>query len=476
MAVISGPDRFRRTVARPRRRAGEAWLLAGSALLLLWPALDNGFPLIFSDTGTYISQAMELHLGWDRPPFYSFLLLALDWGRTLWPPVIAQCFCTAWLVRRTQSMVFPESGGIAGAVAMALLAGATALPWTAAQVMPDIFTSIMVLALAIMVLDDDCTWLERGALMAVIALAIAVHLSNPPIYAGLCLTVLVPRAVLFRSRVPWFGVLAPFAVGVAALIGANVVASGQMSLSPYGSTFLLARLLADGPARAVLSRDCPGAGWALCRYRRDLPRSADGFLWRAGSPLYRAGGPVRLIGQTDAIILRTMRDEPVTVARDAARDFVLQLTIFAPGSGLRPWRATAAATIRRDFAPAAVRALNGSLQARDELRVPLVMLVVDRGGALLGLAITAGFVGVSAAEATLHRLRTGMWRLIDARLFTLSAIVLLALLGNAAVTGALSGPHARYQSRVVWLAVLTGALTLQRVYSARCSRPISTTT
>jgi hypothetical protein len=35
---------------------------------------------------------------------------------------------------------------------------------------------------------------------------------------------------------------------------------------------------------------------------------------------------------------------------------------------------------------------------------------------------------------------------------------LLALLGNAAITGGLSGPHDRYQSRIMWLAPLTALL------------------
>ncbi len=35
----------------------------------------------------------------------------------------------------------------------------------------------------------------------------------------------------------------------------------------------------------------------------------------------------------------------------------------------------------------------------------------------------------------------------------LPAFVLLALIGNAMVCGALSGPHGRYQSRIMWLPV-----------------------
>ncbi|HEX7391279.1 MAG TPA: hypothetical protein VF286_14310, partial [Acidiphilium sp.] len=446
MAAISGPDRT--------RRGRETPLLAGTALLFLWPALVNGFPLIFSDTGTYVSQAMELHLGWDRPPYYSFFLLALDWGRTLWPPVIVQCVGVAWLIRRVQKAIFPGSGWRAGVALMSPLAAATSLPWVATQAMPDIFTPMMVLALAILTLDAECGRLERLVLIAVIAFAIAAHLSNLPIYAGLCLAVLLPRAILFRRSVPWFAVLAPLVAGACALIGVNLVATGRITLSPYGSTFVLARLLADGPARVTLARDCAGMNWALCRYRSDLPKTADGFLWRADSPLYRAGGPVRLIDDTDAIVRRTLRAEPGAVTRDAARDFLHQFVLFDPGSGLRPWRATAGATIRRDFVPGAVARFDRSLQARGTMRIPFVLLILDRIVAWLGIAITAGFAGVAAVRR----------RRATARLAVFAAIVLAALLGNAAVTGALSGPHDRYQCRVVWLAVLAAGLCLQSLF------------
>ena len=44
---------------------------------MLWPPLWNGYPLVFADTGTYLSQAIDHYAGWDRPVFYSFFLLPL---------------------------------------------------------------------------------------------------------------------------------------------------------------------------------------------------------------------------------------------------------------------------------------------------------------------------------------------------------------------------------------------------------------
>jgi hypothetical protein len=40
-----------------------ALVLVLAAILLLWPAFWNGYPLVFADTGTYLSQAIEHYAG-----------------------------------------------------------------------------------------------------------------------------------------------------------------------------------------------------------------------------------------------------------------------------------------------------------------------------------------------------------------------------------------------------------------------------
>jgi hypothetical protein len=57
------------------------------------------------------------------------------------------------------------------------------------------------------------------------------------------------------------------------------------------------------------------------------------------------------------------------------------------------------------------------------------------------------------------------WRLArrESDLAVLAAFILIALVGNAFICGALSNPHDRYQSRIVWLAVLCVILVSQRL-------------
>ena len=72
-----------------------AWWLAwpGMLLVLLAPALWNGFPLIFSDTGGYLARPFERTLELGRSAFYGTFIAAgipLDF----WPNVLLQAALT----------------------------------------------------------------------------------------------------------------------------------------------------------------------------------------------------------------------------------------------------------------------------------------------------------------------------------------------------------------------------------------------
>ncbi|OYW04598.1 MAG: hypothetical protein B7Z59_14485, partial [Acidiphilium sp. 37-67-22] len=155
------------------------------------------------------------------------------------------------------------------------------------------------------------------------------------------------------------------------------------------------------------------------------------------------------------------------VLRAAGRDFALQLVTFAPGSGLRPWYATAWQTIWRNLPRPAYEGYVSSRQARGRMVVPPFLAALMRLLAAGGMAATALFALFTASRRDIGEAARSLG------LFCW--IVLLALAGNAAVTGALSGPHARYQSRVVWLAVLSGWLVLRQVQAGCRSRPTSST-
>ena len=81
---------------RYRRRALWALAIAVSILLLIAPAIWNGFPLLQYDTGGYLARWYEGILVPSRAVTYG-LMLAAGVPLDFWPVVIAQAALTVWI-------------------------------------------------------------------------------------------------------------------------------------------------------------------------------------------------------------------------------------------------------------------------------------------------------------------------------------------------------------------------------------------
>lgn len=410
--------------------------------LLVWPAVLNGYPIVFSDTGTYLSQAIHLYAGWDRPVFYSLFMMALHWTLSTWPVVLAQAVIVIWLLDRARVAFFPAVPRVWLAVLLGVLSLTTGLPWLVSRLTPDLFTPLLVLALAILIFAPEALARREHALLLLAALAmILVHQSHVPLAIGLIALMLPLRRVLGArirlGRAALASVLALPAVALAMLSAVNFAAHGRLSPSPFGSVFLLARVMYDGPGLRTLARECPRAGWRLCAHLDALPGNSDDFLWRADSPLNRIGGAKVVADEAGAIILATVRSEPGAQLRAMLDNTLQQLRLFSPSDGLQSWTMTVSPWIARDFPGFEQRAYASARQDRGDLSLPAWTELTDHATSLLGLA---GLLALLLHAVPRGNPRAG-----------LAVMVLLAVLGNAVITGGLSGPHDRYQSRVMWL-------------------------
>ena len=173
-----------------------------SAALLLWPALWNGYPLVFSDTGTYLSQAIEHYVGWDRPVFYSLFLLPLHMTLTTWPAIAVQALLIAHMLHLVRRTLLSRRS----VWWLVPLAGACRsqrhCPGFASQLVPDVFTGVLVLVLALLIfVPDRLSSRERIWLVAFAAFMIATHQSHV-LLALLLLLVLLPLRRWLGAAVP----------------------------------------------------------------------------------------------------------------------------------------------------------------------------------------------------------------------------------------------------------------------------------
>ncbi|TPG59043.1 hypothetical protein EAH89_06710 [Roseomonas nepalensis] len=446
----------------------KALALAAGGLMLAWPAFLNGYPLLFSDSGAFLHQTLGPLMIWDKPWVYGPLILPLHWHRSLWPVVLAQGLVLShllWLLAR--GFGAGAGGGAAPGPHLLLclvVAALTAAPFSAALVMPDVLTPVAVLcALLLAFARPSLSRAEAAWLAGLGALATAAHLSNLPVMGALAVV-----ALLAGGRAAG-RVALPLAAAVALLLLTNLGGHGRLALSPYGATFLLARLVANGPALRTIEAACPAAGWTLCAASGRLAPygpgacrdgscppgilASDVFLWHPDSPVNRdeAGCPRdfggrALAGEAGAIIRATLAREPLAVALGAVRDTLAQLGANGVGDtlGLQGLEGPLAARVSA-FGPAELARFRAGAQWREALagRVAPVLWVQ---GPVLALA--------AAGLALLG------WRgRRDRAALGLALGLGTAVLANAFATGTLSGPHDRYGARLAWVLV-AGAVVL----------------
>jgi hypothetical protein len=174
----------------------------------------------------------------------------------------------------------------------------------------------------------------------------------------------------------------------------------------------------------------------LCRYRKVLPHRADKWLWGPGTPFVKLHRFIGTEKESERIEHDALRRYPLWNAELAARDALQQFTLFYTGDQIEPqqW------ILFRDFhafIPGQLPAYSAARQQKGSLHFGLINLIhVPVGFLILGTL----FAGLGWA-----------WWGSDRRAAVLLGFVLLALVGNATICGVFSNPHARYQSRLLWV-------------------------
>jgi len=433
-------------VELPRPAQKAAWLVAaiGMMLALLAPALWNGFAIIFPDTGGYLARPIEGTLALGRSALYGWLLY-IGMPLAFWPVIVAQAAATVWIITLTLRCYGLARPWLALGVTVAL-ALLTSLPWFSAQLMPDIFFPLAVLALHLLVFRAAAlNSAERCGLAAVIALAIASHMAA----LALCLGMLVALRLL--AFVKPLGLPSPrlrdaslaAVAGVALCLSSNAVLTGVVGFTPGGPSFLFGRLIEDGIVQRYLHDRCPDPTLRVCAYAKQIPEGADDWLWRNDTPFYKLGGVAGFEPEAKRIIVGSLKLYPMMHLETALAATLEQFTSFQTEISTDDNDPTFDAV--RDYAPWLLPAYQAARQQAQGFDVaPLNLVHVP----VAGLSIA----GLVLALALRRRLKIGPeW-------VALCAVVLTALAINAAVCGVFSHPVDRYQSRLVLLAPLALAM------------------
>ncbi len=441
-----------------RKRLTNCAAIVFGGLLLSWPALYNGFPLLYPDSMSYLEdggrvaravflQHLSPYYGM-RSFFYSLGILPFHQYTTAWPVIALQCALVAFVLWLTVRTLLPQRPIASYLSVMALLSAFTSVSWYASLILPDILGSLAYLCLALLVFARDAlNRAERFALAAIAWWGITAHASHFVLATGLCLLLC---AVLLVERRPWRQVLSLTGeVGLIVLLAAvaQMALYGflyhKVTLNGERPPFLMARVIGDGPGRWYLEKNCAHLNWIVCRSVGNLPENSDVFLWSEGSVWQSCTDREcdELVREEMPLVLGTVRAYPKEQLERSMSNAWDQLSQF----GVRDLDAV-------DWLPAEMgRAIPSQKQSYEASRQ-------SRNGLSLKFFSDMQFWAVMVSLAMIAGCAMLLRGRMPRRLVELAVPMMGMVVANAVVTGVMSMPDDRYEARVIWMIPLIAVL------------------
>jgi hypothetical protein len=424
------------------------WLLG--TLVLSIPALWNGYPLVYSDTGTYIYSAADLFVPDDRPVGYGLWVRCTSLMSSLWLTVAWQNALTAWMLLQVVMVVGLKHPRKVYLLTTFLTAATTGVAWYTNQIMPDCWTPLLVLGVFLLVARNGLTPWQIGVVYLVVGWAAWVHFSHMLMLvvaagAGWLLT-LRGNATVHRhwTRLAlWAGVcFSAYPVG-------NYLVDGTRGVSKGSHVFFMAHLAEAGIMQDFLDRNCHLPEYAhlkMCQHKDSLPQDIVHFLWLPGNIFTIVGGWEDSKPEMQPIIVGTLT-QPAFLLRNVAvslRYGFLQLGENTIGQGLSNYDAGSPPhqQVEWRFKHEEEAYLNARQQQAPGYTFDWINPWINAY-----TAVWAGLLVLLWPSCRRHRM-----------LRALVCAVVAGVVLNSFITAGLSAPLDRYQARVAWLLPWVGML------------------
>jgi len=339
--------------------------------------------------------------------------------------------------------------------------------------MPDIFASFLILATIVFIgFWNVLGTRDKIIIFGILLYSALTHTSHLLLLAFLgilfgCAWFFIRRKAKSTDEKSPQRAIILFALILAGLLGELGFSYGArhtIGVEPIRPPFVMARLIADGPGYNFLLKNCATKSYAICRFVDRLPIPVDAFLWSADQKRGVFGVadlPTRRALSSEQILfaLDVFRSDPVGVIRHATDNFIRQLIKVGVN----------------EFFPARLQLqfLKGKVPAsyyEQLLRSPIVfheriLTLANSWYSFIYYLSLTGLVLVWAGWPWLKFSRKSeifpqpQWSYV-------LTIAVMAIFVNAAICGALSEPHFRYQTRIAWIPLFVLLLTVAKLWEA----------
>jgi len=269
-------------------------------LLLIWPALYNGYPLLISDSAAYIASG---HLGQvpvDRPIIYGLFLRHISLSWSTWLVIITQSIFINYLIYLiTKYFIKSKKKAVLQLILISILAFGTSLAHYCSFLLADIFTPISLLSLFLLLILNQKKHLT--ILSFLFLLSTIVHLSHIPlIISVLALSIVFLwffKRDYFKIKLKRIGLITSlFLAALLSITSINFSLGYGFKIARTTNIFLAARLIETGIANKHLKKNCSKKDFEveyknLCKYIDQFKQwpYAGIYLFDSTSPFYQGG-------------------------------------------------------------------------------------------------------------------------------------------------------------------------------------------
>jgi hypothetical protein len=258
------------------------------ALFLMLDAFYNGYPIVYSDTSTYLASGFHLETPVDRPITYGlFIRITSINGISLWLTIFCQSLILSYLLFLFMEQFVGEKFTIKyGLLLILLISLFTGSSWTSSQLMADIFTPIAALSLAL-ILFGNLKKSTQISLIALYVISICMHIGHVLFFGILLITVLGLKKWFFEKD--YLPDLYKKLSILFVLTLASILTMGS-AISKSKDVFMMGAMVEQGITKQYLDEYCGTKQYKICQYKDSLPKTFNAFVWDTNSVFYKTGG------------------------------------------------------------------------------------------------------------------------------------------------------------------------------------------
>lgn len=435
------------TMVKKLSSIGPVWL--GALFISSW-VFYNNYPLVYSDSGTYLRSGFEGYYPLDRPVFYGWFVRHVSLKSSLYLPVFVQALMSSWVIFLSFKAWVGGPVYKGWALVSTLILGVfSSLGFHAGMIMPDIFTAFVLWIPLLLIWPGALSKQTWWWLSVLWVFALLVHTSHLMIALAMMFwIILFVKSVRADSVVRLRAWVQAALVALAFLLVPSVhwAYTKTFRLTDSAYLFRMNRLFEWGIAQDYLKHCSPNQN-SLAKIFHEHPGYLNDFLWGAQSPLAEPYGWVKHEAEYQAILHDLM-------SQSKYRVWFIRKTIECGVTQLFQFESQEASVMNSDAPPSYMMSLHfphelgqyySSMQNRGlfdfSLRLFLFRLLVFSSIGLLCWA---------------HYNDWASWKFFISK----AALLVVGLVANAFVCGAFSTVTPRYQSRIMWLLPLMALLVL----------------